>query len=94
MRKLVIATIFATGLATPAIAETIHVGVNGLVCAFCAKGIETSFKKHAAVDTVHVDFDEKLVTLTTKANKKLDDATITQVITDAGYTTTNIHHQK
>ena len=41
MRKLLIAAILAV-LAAPAMAETIHVGVDGLVCAFCAKGIENS----------------------------------------------------
>jgi copper chaperone CopZ len=94
MRKLLIATAFVFTLATPALAETIHVGVDGLVCAFCAKGIENSFIKQPAVKAVKVDLDEKLVTITTKEGKTMDDATIKQVITDAGYTSTNIHHQK
>ncbi len=94
MRKLLIATILASTLATPALAETIHVGVNGLVCAFCVKGIEKGFKKHDAVESVKVDLDEKLITLTIKTDKTLDDAVIKQTITEAGYTTTTIHHQK
>jgi copper chaperone CopZ len=93
MRKLLIATML-TFMAFPAMAETIHVGVDGLVCAFCVKGIENSFKKQDAVKDVKVGLDEKLVTITTKEGKTMDDATIKKIITDAGYTTTTIHHQK
>lgn len=94
MRKLLIAVgmIFIT--AFPAMAETIHIGVNGLVCAFCVKGIENSFKKQDAVKDIKVGLEEKLVTITTKEGKTMDDATIKQVIADAGYTTTSIHRAK
>jgi copper chaperone CopZ len=94
MRKLLIATVLASAIAFPAMAETIHVGVDGLVCAFCVKGIESSFKKQDAVKDVKVGLDEKLVTITTKEGKTMDDVTIKQIITDAGYTATTIHHQK
>jgi copper chaperone CopZ len=83
-----------TAFAASASAETIHVGVNGLVCAFCVKGIENSFKKQEAVETVKVDLDEKLVTITTKQGKTMDDTAIKQIITDAGYSATTIHHQE
>ncbi len=94
MRRFLMTTATVIALATPVLSETIHVGVNGLVCAFCVKGIENSFKKQAAVDTVKVDLDAKLVTLTTKGAAKLDDTKIKEVITEAGYTTTSIHHEK
>lgn len=94
MRGLLIATILSVGLATTTLAETVHVGVNGLVCAFCVKGIENSFKKIDAVESVKVDLDEKLVTIVTKDGKSIDDATIKQTIIDAGYNTTTIHRQK
>ncbi len=94
MRKSIILAALLATFAGPVLAETIHVGVDGMVCAFCAKGIENNFKKQEAVKSVAVDLDKKLVTLETKEGKTLDDATIKQVITDAGYTTTNIHHQK
>jgi copper chaperone CopZ len=94
MRKLLIATVLASTMAFPAMAGTIHVGVDGLVCAFCVKGIESSFKKQDAVEAVKVDLNEKLVTLTTKQGKTMNDATIKQIITDAGYTATTIHHEE
>ena len=94
MRKILVTAILIAGLSLPAMAQTIHVGVNGLVCAFCATGIENSFKKNPAVESVKVDLDSKLVTINTKPDKTLDDAAITQTITDAGYTITNIQHMK
>ena len=76
------------------LAETIKASVNGLVCSFCATGIEKTFKAQPVVDTVHVDLDNKLVTITTKADQKLDDATVTKLIKDAGYSITNIVREK
>jgi copper chaperone CopZ len=94
MRKLFILAALITGLSLPSLAETIHVGVNGLVCSFCATGIENSFKANPAIESVKVDLDSKLVTLNTKPDKTLDDAAITKTITDAGYSVTDIHHMK
>lgn len=94
MRIYVIAVTAFFALTFPALAETIHVGVNGLVCAFCASGIKKAMGKEAAVESVEVNLDEKMVTIKTKADQTLDDALISKIITDAGYTVTNIHHQK
>lgn len=81
-------------VAGSASAETIKVTVNGLVCSFCATGIEKTFKKEAPVDTIKVDLDNKLVTITTKQNQTLDDKKVTTLITDAGYSVTNITREK
>jgi copper chaperone CopZ len=81
-------------LSGSAYAETINVGVNGLVCSFCATGLEKTFKKQAAVESVKVDLDTKLVTIHTKKDQTLDDKTLTTLITDAGYSVTNIKRKK
>ncbi len=94
MKRFLMTALLAVSLSGTAVAETIHVGVNGLVCAFCVKGIEKSFGKAEAVETVHVDLDEKLVTLVTKPDHNIDDATITTTIVDAGYNVTTIHRMK
>lgn len=94
MRKLLLTAATFAMLASAAHAETIKASVNGLVCAFCATGIEKTFKAEAAVETVHVDLETKLVTITTKANQNMDDPTITKLITDAGYTVTGIKREK
>ena len=94
MRKLMMTTALLIALSTAAHAETIEAGGNGLVCSFCATGIEKTFKKEAAVDTVKVDLDAKLVTIHTKEGQTLDDKTITSLINDAGFTITNIKRDK
>lgn len=93
MKKLLLATAIVL-FSQAASAETILAKVNGLVCAFCATGIEKTFKAEPAVETVHVDLESKLVTINTKADQKMDDATITKLITDAGYTVVGIERKK
>ena len=94
MKNTILTTIFVAMFTTAAQAETIKASVNGLVCSFCATGIEKTFNKQAAVDTVKVDLDNKLVTVNTKPDQKMDDATVTKLITDAGYSVTNITREK
>lgn len=92
MRKaIILCTIL--GVCGNAHAETILASVNGMVCAFCATGIEKSFQKQAAVDTVKVDLEKKLVTLNTKPDKTMDDAVIKKVIADAGYSVVKIERK-
>jgi copper chaperone CopZ len=94
MRKFLFTVALFTIVAGAASAETIKVSVNGLVCAFCATGIEKTFNAQPAVEKVQVDLDNKLVTINTKSDQKLDDATVTKLITDAGYSITNITREK
>lgn len=94
MKKLLMISAAMVMLSGAANAETIKATVNGLVCSFCATGIEKTFKAQAAVETVKVDLDSKLVTIGTKKDQTLDDATVTKLITDAGYTITGITREK
>lgn len=94
MRKLLLTVAALTMFASAAHAETIKASVNGLVCSFCATGIEKTFKAQPAVDMVKVDLDKKLVTINTKSLETMDDATITKLLTDAGYTVTDIKREK
>lgn len=80
-------------LATAAHAETIKASVNGLVCSFCATGIEKTFNAQPAVEKVHVDLDNKLVMINTKDKQNIDDTTVTKLITDAGYSVTSISRE-
>ena len=75
---------------TVPVAADVIVSVNGLVCDFCAQAIERSFRRRAEVNAVHVDLTEKLVSIDFRANQSLDDETIRDIITRAGYTVTNV----
>lgn len=88
----VIGIMFA--LAAIVSAETITTTVNGMVCAFCATGIEKTFRKQPEVATVHVDLPRKLVTIQTKPGKTLSDSKVKEIVTYSGYTMGKIVRQK
>lgn len=94
MRQILLALVILTGLAGSALAETITTSVNGMVCAFCATGIEKTFRKQPEVATVKVDLPKKRVVITTKPGKTLDDTKIKEIVTYSGYTMGNIVRQK
>jgi len=94
MNKKLITLIIAFGLTTIVSAETIHTTVNGMVCAFCATGIEKTFRKQPEVESVKVDLPSKQVTIETKPGKTLSDAKIKEVVTYSGYTMGKIVREK
>jgi copper chaperone CopZ len=94
MRHILLILIILAGLLGSALAETITTTVNGMVCAFCATGIEKTFRKQPEVETVKVDLPKKQVTITTKPGKTLSDAKIKEVVTYSGYTMGNIVRKK
>ena len=59
MRHITLTLVILAGLSVSAFAETIHTTVNGMVCAFCATGIEKTFRKQPEVNTVKVDLAQK-----------------------------------
>jgi copper chaperone CopZ len=85
MRKTLLTFIILASLAGSAWAETITTTVNGMVCAFCATGIEKTFRKQPEVATVKVDLPKKRVVITTKPGKTLSDDKIKEVVTYSGY---------
>jgi copper chaperone CopZ len=94
MRHILLTIAILAELSTSALAETITTTVNGMVCAFCATGIEKTFRKQPEVATVKVDLPRKLVTITTKPGKTLNDAKIKEIVTFSGYTMGKIVRQK
>ena len=94
MRHIILTVVILVGLSGSALAETIKTTVNGMVCAFCATGIEKTFRKQPEVATVKVDLPTKLVTITTKPGKTVSDAKIKEVITYSGYTMGRIVREK
>jgi copper chaperone CopZ len=75
---------------TAPIAADVVVSVNGMVCDFCAQSIERSLRRRQEVNAVRVNLSERRVTIDFHDGRTLDDATIRQIITNAGYTVTGI----
>ena len=71
---------------------TIYAGVTGLVCDFCARALEKTFGKEEAVEFINVDLDEKIITIHLNEGQSLDNKTVLQLITDAGYDVRDIRY--
>jgi copper chaperone CopZ len=66
-------------------ADTIEMKVYGLVCAFCAQGIEKTLRKNPATEDVVVSLEHQLVAVATHPGQDITDADLTKALTDAGY---------
>lgn len=67
-------------------AATIEMDVNGLVCAFCAQGIEKKLRAFEATDDLVVSLERRLVSVSTKPGQDIGDDVLRTALTDAGYT--------
>ena len=70
------------------------IDVEGMVCSFCAQGIEKKMKATQKVDIVEVDMDKKVVHLKLKEAQELNDEEITQIIKDSGVNVKEINRNK
>ena len=66
-------------------AETIEMKVYGMVCGFCAQGIEASLRKLPATVDVVVSLEKKLVVVKTRNGEDITDPDLRKAIADAGY---------
>ena len=71
-------------------AATIEMSVNGLVCAFCAQGIEKQLRKFPATADVIVSLEQKLVAVALKDGQDIPDSDLRRALTNAGYTVKTI----
>jgi copper chaperone CopZ len=97
MKKFILIFLFIlTVIPTPsdAAGPSATVNVSGLVCDFCARAVEKVFGKQDAVSAVIVDLDAKTIVLNFKDTQNLDDAKITELVTNAGYKVVSIIREK
>ena len=73
------------GLGHAIAAESIKATVNGMVCSFCAQGIEKALMKMPQTKAVFVDLKKKIVAVEAKDGQMLDGKKISEEIKDAGY---------
>lgn len=71
-------------------ANSIKAEVNGMVCAFCAKGIEKKLKAMPESQASFVDLKSRIVVLELKEGKDVAIEKFTQVIKDAGYSVSKV----
>jgi copper chaperone CopZ len=66
-------------------ADTKKLTVNGMVCAFCAQGIEKRLQALPATQAVYVNLGRKVVAVQAKDGQTLDEASVRHEISEAGY---------
>ncbi|HEY8010112.1 MAG TPA: heavy-metal-associated domain-containing protein [Rudaea sp.] len=79
-------------LSSFASATTIELDVNGLVCAFCAQGIQKKLHAIPATADVVVSLEKKLVAVSLRDGQDISDDDLRHALTDAGYTVKDIRH--
>ena len=65
--------------------DKLVIKVKGMVCAFCAQGIEKNFNKQKQVKTTKVNLETMEVTINLKKGASLPEPTIKKLVIDAGF---------
>jgi copper chaperone CopZ len=88
LRRVLISLLFLASASAQA--ATIEMNVNGLVCAFCAQGIEKQLRKFPATADVVVSLEQKVVAVALKDGQDIPDTELRRALTNAGYTVKGI----
>ena len=76
------------------VGKTIVAHVEGMVCDFCARGLEKTFGKKDEVKNLIVSLEQGTVTLHMNPNQDLSDEDIIEIIKGNGINTTSIDRGK
>ena len=89
--QLCLALFFLT-FATPALAagQLVTIGVNGMVCDFCAIALEKVFNEKEEVEKIDVSLDDKAVRVFLKEGQDLDNETLKNMVIQSGYNVRDI----
>ncbi|MES2500113.1 MAG: heavy metal-associated domain-containing protein [Pseudomonadota bacterium] len=92
MKKLLLTTlVLSTLMSQVAFAtQTIKASVNGMVCAFCAQGIEKKMRALSETQDVYVNLKQRIVAVELKDGQTLSNDKVKAIIKDAGYDVTAI----
>ena len=83
MKKVILLCMIFFSMNSYALTQKIE--ILGMVCAFCAQGIEKSFSIDENIKDVFVNLENYFVVIESRDGKSIDEKYITTIITDAGY---------
>lgn len=83
--KIIFIFLLLTGSVMAQAAQTVTAHVNGMVCAFCAQGIEKKARALPQAEDVYVNLKQKVVAVQVKAGETLAPEVLTALVKDAGY---------
>jgi periplasmic mercuric ion binding protein len=84
-------TLIAFTLSAAAIAasaaevNTLKLQVNGMVCAFCAQGIEKRLQAMPETGEIYINLAQKVVAVQPKAGRQMNADKVKAEVTEAGY---------
>ena len=96
MKKLLLTVVVLSTLFTQMVfaTQTIKANVNGMVCAFCAQGIEKKLRALTQTQDVYVNLKQRVVAIELKEGTTLSTDKVKTIIKDAGYDVTSIEMVK
>jgi mercuric ion binding protein len=92
MKKLFVIAVLAIFTNAAFAATSIHAEVKGMVCAFCAKGINKKLRELDSTQDVWVDLKSRIVVVQLKDQKTMSLEAFTKLIKDAGYDVANVEY--
>ncbi len=84
MKTLIALALLAASLSAQA-AQSLKAEVNGMVCAFCAQGIEKKLRALPQTQDVYVNLKQRIVAVELKEGQALAPQAFKDLIKDAGY---------
>lgn len=75
----------AAALAQSSTPSSLKLQVNGMVCAFCAQGIEKRLKAMPETGELFIDLRNKVVAVQPRAGQTLDAQRVASEVREAGY---------
>jgi cation transport ATPase len=92
LATLALSAAFAAQAQAPAAAAadagTVKFSINGMVCAFCAQGIEKRLTKMAETGPLYINLSQKVVAVEPKPGMRIDIDRVKTEIVEAGYDVT------
>ncbi len=92
MKKIFISLVLTILTNTAFAATSIHAEVKGIVCAFCAKGIDKKLRELDSTHDVWVDLKNRMVVVELKDQKTMSLDSFTKLIKESGYDVTSVEY--
>jgi len=89
MKFIITSLLLAVSLSAQA-AQTLKAEVNGMVCAFCAQGIEKKLRALQQTQDVYVNLKQRIVAVQVREGHTLAPQTVKDLVKDAGYDVVSI----
>lgn len=93
MKKLIVILVLLLTTSITARSEFVSatVGVDGLTCSMCARGVEESLKQLEFIDSIHVDLNKLVATVVFKKGVNVEMEKLHEMIEDAGFSVRSLN---